>query len=115
MLTNQEKVITIQNFVTGYCGNNWDSAVVHLCLEDENELSDFLSGDIQIPSLSIRVITLLQGEIKLKEQTNKDHDQAEITSLHTAMIAQKLEIENYVALKNEADLALKQIIQGTHK
>ena len=115
MLDNHEKVTTIQNFVTGYCGNNWDSAIAHLCLEDENELSDFLSGDIQIPSLAIRVITLLEGEKQLEEQTNKDHDQAEITSLHTAMIAQKLEIENYVALKNEADLALKQIIQGTQK
>jgi len=115
MLDNQEKVNTVQKFVTDYCGNNWDSAIVHLCLEDENELSDFLSGDIQIPNLAIRVITLLQGEKQLEEQTNKDHDQAEIRSLHTAMIAQKLEIENYVALKDEANQALHQIIQGTKK
>ncbi|MBN2768438.1 MAG: hypothetical protein JXQ68_05000 [Campylobacterales bacterium] len=67
----EKKALILQNFVEHYCGDNWDAAIVHLCLNNEDELSDLMGGDMDVPDLVIRHINLLQREeeFRSKKQT----------------------------------------------
>jgi len=107
----EKKALILQNFVEHYCGNNWDTAIVHLCLADENELSDLMGGTSDIPNIMIRHINLLQKEDEFrKEQTRRSSLEAEIiSSLHEAMIAQQFDIDNYLHIENEAFKALNKL------
>lgn len=104
-----KKALIVQDFVEHYCGNNWDAATVHLCLEDTNKLSDLMGGAIDVPDLMIRHINLLEKEDEFrKEQTQR----SSLESLHEAMIAQQFDIDNYLHIENEAFKALNKLKKG---
>lgn len=110
MTIYEKKALILQNFVKHYCGNNWDAAIVHLCLADENELSDLMGGDMDIPNLMIRHINLLEQANDLGTRKRQgSHRETEIESLHSAMIAQQFEIEKYLFIEEEAFKTLNKL------
>ncbi|MBN2768441.1 MAG: hypothetical protein JXQ68_05015 [Campylobacterales bacterium] len=113
----EKKALILQNFVAHYCGNNWDAAIVHLCLADENELSDLMGGAMDVPDLMIRHINLLQGEeeFRSKKQTRKSSLEAENKSLHEAMIAQQIDFCKYLSIEEQAFKALNKLKKGQIK
>lgn len=113
----EKKALIIQGFVEHYCGNNWEVAIVHLCLNNEDELSDLMGGDMDVPDLVIRHINLLQGEeeFRSRKQTQNSSLEAENKSLHEAMIAQHIDFCKYLSIEEQAFKALNKMKKGKTK
>lgn len=107
----EKKALIVQDFVEHYCGDNWDAAIVHLCLNNEDELSDLMGGDMDVPDLVIRHINLLEkeDEFRGKKQIRKSSLEAENKSLHEAMIAQQIDFCKYLSIEEEAFKALNKL------